>query len=452
MKKLLAKYIGIYGQDIVRSTKIGKTHKFLQKSQLWTKEELETYQFFKLKQLLEHSFSTVPYYYDLFKKNGIHPNDIKNVNDFQKIPLLTKEIARQENKNLISKKIDTSKIKNGKTGGTTGIPLTLYRDSQTRSFTWGAFYRWYEWMDISVGDPVLVLWGAPEVLSNSLLSKIKWNYSYYFQNTMMINAFAISNSNLEGLVKKIVKFEPKIIRGYLSAILHLANYIELNNIKGIKPKAISTTSETLFPIYRQYLEKIFDAPVYDQYGCGECNSIAFECGVHNGLHICTEHVFLEVLNANNFPIFNNSGRIVVTDLDNYAMPFIRYENGDEAILTETQCSCGLPYPLISNIEGRSKDTIILKSGSRVHGVFFTDIFYELKIDELAISRFQVYQKTPGKIELRLESSKTLNSSLIELLKVNLDKYFDEVIISTHEKLENSKNGKFRYIISQNEIL
>jgi len=453
MRKYLAKYLGFLLQDIIKKTNILQTKDFLLGSQYWDLFEIESYQFKKFKALIEHAYKNVPYYQDLFKKINLSTSDINSFKDIDKIPILTKDIARKENKNLVAKNISKKNIRIGKTGGTTGIPLIIRNDIQTRSFVWGAFYRWYYWMEIELGDPVLVLWGAPQVLSESFTSKLKSEFIYYFQNIYKINSFDLNSKNFPHYIKKIKKFKPKLIRGYLSTILQLAKYIEQNRITGIGPVAISTTSETILPPHRQYIERIFNAPLYDQYGCGECESIAFECSHHNGLHINNEHVYLEILNTTGQPIKDKSGKIIITDLDNYIMPFIRYENGDLTSLGNEKCSCGINQPLLKNICGRIKDTIILKNGSRVHGVFFTNIFYEMDLpDTILINRFQVYQATPGEIELRLESDRRLNNKYISDLVNALYHFFSKVEIKVMDKLQNDKSGKFRYILSDNEFI
>ena len=230
---------------------------------------------------------------------------------------------------------------------------------------------------------------------------------------------------LPKIVKMIEYKNPEKIHGYLSAILQLAYFLDSNNITTIKPKVILPTTETLLPPYRIFLENIFKCEIFDQYGCGECGSIAFECNHHSGLHVAMEHCILEIVEKNS----DGKGDIVVTELDNTSMPFIRYKNGDQAEFANIMCSCGDSSPIIKNILGRNTDTIILKDGSKL------------------IKRCQVYQNVPGSIEFKVEGEK-INISNEVLLNDALLKYFNEVRITYHKYLSEDSSGKFRYVVSE----
>jgi phenylacetate-CoA ligase len=445
MRRIIAN-AGIYFQDLLRGTSIIRVKKDLSVSQYWPDDKMHDYRNKKFLNLINHAVENVPYYTSLFNTNRIYAADIHDISDIRKLPILNKAIARNENNNLLT----TLNIKNvvtGKTGGTTGVPLHFYKDAPTRSYGWGAYYRWYEWMGIKNGDRVLVIWGSPTVLSASNIVKLKKNIINQLYNVFEINSFSLNNSTLPGYVQQIIKFRPRLIRGYLSGILQLAEYIVENNITGIHPVAVSATTETVLPHVRAFIENAFCAPLYDQYGCGEVGSIAFECKEHKGLHINQEHVIVEVLDDNDNIIFDQPGRLLVTDLDNLVMPFIRYENGDLAIYSTKKCSCGVNQPLLAQISGRTADTIVIKDGSRVHGVFFTDILYELKSEEinLKIKRFQVYQAKHGEIEFRIETKDPIPGPYLISLENALLRFFNSVSIKVMVKLELEPSGKFKYI-------
>jgi len=447
LNKLIAKYLGYPIQDLVKGTNIINELSFLRKSQYWDEDRIYEYQLKKLRGLISYSKKNVPYYDDLFKKIKITKNDIKTLNDINKIPILTKEIMRKNGNKLLSRNYKKYKLKKGKTGGTTGVPVLVYKDTANRSFTWASYYRWYDWMGIHYSDKILTFWGANTVLSESLISKLYSNLHQSFQNEIFINSFKMNESDMEQIANIIFKNKPVCIKGYLSAIIKFAEFVDRKKYSFTFIRAISTTTETLLPHNRKYIESIFNAPVFDQYGCGEVSSISFECAQHNGLHINQEHVICEVLDNNDQPIINSTGRVVATDLDNYVMPFIRFETGDMATLSNEKCSCGIKHPLMKSIEGRSIDTIVLKDGNHVHGVFFTDILYELNILADQIQRFQIYQEIPGSIEFRIERIKGLEvSTLIKIKNVFLN-FLNEVKVIEMDELPLSKSGKFSYIVN-----
>ena len=264
----------------------------------------------------------------------------------------------------------------------------------------------------------------------------------------MFNSFRINREILPEVISKINRMKPVLIKGYLSSLLFLAGYM---NEKGIEPpvslKTVSSTTETLLQKDRKMLEAVFHVPVYDQYGCGEASAIAYECAAHKGMHLTQEHVIAEILDENENPV-SGSGNVVITNLDNFIMPFIRYVNGDMATMSDGKCSCGVTSPLLASVDGRICDAIILNDGARVHGVFFTDILYEKGISYEKIRRFQVYQNKPGEIEFRIESPLLTDKQTDGLLTQVLGGYFSNVRIIRSEKLENEPNGKFRYIKSE----
>ncbi len=436
-------------QDVVRGTHIGKTTKFLQNSDVWDRTQLDTYRLRKLQELIAYSYENVRYYKNLFNRLGLNPKDFRTLDDIRKIPVLTKEEVRAHSSEFISEAINLKdrKIKIAKTGGTTGMPLLFYKNTATRDFTWGSYNRWYGWMGISPNDKVAVLWGARTVMTEK--KTIKDRFISSFGNKLTINSFSLNDNTLPDVAKQILKFQPIILRGYLSAVFQLAIYFKEHHLTIPSLKAISTTTETLLPIYRNYIEEAFGVRMFDQYGCGECNGIAYECEAHQGLHITEEHCIIEILDKNGNPVFDEPGRVVLTDLDNNAFPFIRYENGDSAIISSRGCSCGRHSALIKELSGRTKDTIILKDGSEVHGVLFTDMFHELGYDNFEyFTRFQIYQQKRGDFECRLETTgKEIPSQKFDKIMAALHKFGNHVTIKLLPKLENDASGKFRYIIS-----
>ena len=130
MRKFVASHIGHPLQDRIKKTKILKKRDFLMESQFWNEDRIKEYQLKKIINLVKYAYNYVPYYHQLFKNIGFHPSDIKTLNDFKKIPVLTKDISRKENFNLIASNTNMKYVSKGKTGGTTGPPLLIYKDAK----------------------------------------------------------------------------------------------------------------------------------------------------------------------------------------------------------------------------------------------------------------------------------------------------------------------------------
>lgn len=447
MQKFLSKYFGFPLQDFVKKTKIINTSKSLEESQYWDDETIAEYQLEKLRKLIKFAKENVPYYKKLFTDLNLSPEDFKELKDINKIPILTKEIVRKERNNLVAVGFDKKVISTGKTGGTTGSPLVVHKDNIDRTYTWASYYRWFRWMGVEYYESKATLWGAKTVLSKPFIARFKYNLINFIQNDLYFNWFVVKKSDYLQTYKKLLKAKPVILKGYASAMVEFAQFLKENNLTELRPKALSTTSETLIPQDRKFLESVFKAPIYDQYGCGEISGIAYECAEHNGLHINQEHVIIQIVDDEGNEVINEKGRVIGTNLDNFVMPFIRYENGDVSTLLSDKCACGVNQPMLKNIEGRLKETIELKTGVKVHGVFFTDILYELNLGTDEFNRFQVVQNSPGKIEFRLEINNKRSRDFLPKLSSSLDKFFHEVTIVEYEKLPVGENGKFKYIIN-----
>ncbi|HEX2394262.1 MAG TPA: hypothetical protein VHI78_02895, partial [Bacteroidales bacterium] len=302
MRKFVAKYIAYPLQDLYNKTSIVQTHKWLMETQMWSESQLLDYQFSKFRKLIEHAGRNVPYYSDLFSAIKLKPSDIKSFDDLYKIPVLTKETARKQNADLIARNISKKHIHKGVTGGTTGPPLKLLRDPGDLTFTWASFFRWYNWMGIEMGDRVSKIWGARTVLSMPVHKRVSNGFKNWYYNRSVVNSFNLNDRSIPDVIDRLNRFKPKLIRGYLSAFIQIAEYMRDNHLSfDFRPKAISSTTETLMEPFRQLVQQHFGAKLYDQYGCGECNSIAFEAGDGLGLYITSEHVKLEILNDAGIP-------------------------------------------------------------------------------------------------------------------------------------------------------
>jgi len=446
-RKYLANKIGFPLQDLWTKTEIIRMIGFLRESQFWDYARMEEYRSGRLRMIVNHAYKVVPYYREAFDRIKLKPEDIRGTEDLHKIPIVSRETFRSRNSDFISRG-QYRNIRTGKTGGTTGTPAVIHKDTSDRTMTWASYYRWYDWMGLALGEKTTTFWGARSVTENNFMENIRQVVINYLQNEYVFNSFKMSRDVLPDVILKLNRLKPVLIKGYLSSLIFLAGYMNEQGIRLSFPlKAVSSTTETLLPGDRKVLETTFNAPVYDQYGCGEASAIAYECAQHKGMHLTSEHVIVEILDESGQPSAG-SGNVVITNLDNFIMPFIRYVNGDIATMAEGKCSCGVTSPLLASVEGRACDTIVLKNGSRVHGVFFTDILYEKGIFTDKIKRFQVYQNKRGEIEFRIESQHKTDVATDTLLSEILERYFNRVEIMRSEKLENEPNGKFRYIKSE----
>jgi phenylacetate-CoA ligase len=404
--------------------------------------EIQDYQLLQLKKILTHAYQNSEYYKISFKQAGIHPAELKSLDDLNKFPFLTKNDLATKKK-LIATKSNSLMASQKTTGGSTGQAVTLLKNTDAlareRAATWTA----YEWAGISIGDPQARFWGNPLYKSQLL----KYKAIDMIANRMRLSAFEVRDSQLEIYYRKLFRFKPTYLYGYVSIIERFAKFVEENNYSlPSSIKCVITTSEVLTSSIRQTIEKAFQVKVYNEYGCGEVGSIAHECEYGN-MHIMEENLICEVETSPKNP---EEGEIVITDLYNYATPLIRYRLGDFASLSNNKCACGRSLKIIGNIHGRAYDCIITKDGNSFHPELVMYIFEHLKQRTDSISQFQVIQESLDSILVKIVKSSNYDSTVENYIANEFKKRLSPTIVTKFEHvdfIEREKSGKLRLVKS-----
>jgi phenylacetate-CoA ligase len=291
------------------------------------------------------------------------------------------------------------------------------------------------------------LWGSDYDASahKGRIGRLKDRIIY---NTLWINTFDLTVETLLQAAEKLVLWQPSVLVAYVSSATMLARLVRTKGIEGIRPAAIQTSAEVLTDDARELLESTFRCPVFDRYGCREVGNIAHECDAHQGLHILGENNLVELLDLNGFNVEpNQPGRIIVTNLNNYAMPFIRYEVGDMGVASQKACTCGRSLPLMDSIVGRTSDVITSPSGRLLHGEFFTHLFYKLD----GIHQFRVVQETRRNLHVQIVPGPGFDQEgSLRYLEDTILRQGDRAFVVRFElcdRLPPSPSGKFRFTIS-----
>ena len=256
--------------------------------------ERRKYQLQKVQELICYAYEHTRYYRRLFDEHGIKPEDIKSLADMNKIPVLTKDIVRENLQDMISDAVAEKERIYVTTGGSTGKPLGFYisRPVDTKRLA----FEWLHWnhMGYSLGEPCVFLRGR-------VLPKSKWFAYERNNNFLALSTFMMCDGLLPAYIAKIDEFRAVVIQAYPSAITILAKYMLDNEIRLRNPiKAISTSSEILYPEQKMLIEKAFQAPVYDKYGnCEQVGVIGMQADGY--YHEFMEHSYLEYLDENDMP-------------------------------------------------------------------------------------------------------------------------------------------------------
>ncbi|MHA1274867.1 MAG: phenylacetate--CoA ligase family protein [Promethearchaeota archaeon] len=416
------------------------------KNQFKSYDELKLEQEKQLRKIVIYAYKNVPYYHKLFNNLKLTPDHIKNIEDLEKLPILTKETIKENWDDFINVK-NLSKIKyyERATGGSTGTPLK-YRISKFDRFLGGALlYRGWSYGGYELGDKMVFLGGSSlNIGTNSIISKKVHEIA---RNIKKLSSFDMSEKEMREYVNIINSFKPKFIRGYASSIYFFSKWIEENNIKIYHPIAVFTTSEKLYPYMRKKIATVLNCEVYDNYGLNDGGLSAYECSEHSGLHIDTERSIMEIIDKNGSQLTRGQGRLLATSLFNYAMPFIRYDTGDIGDITDEFCNCGRKYRLLKSLEGRSVDILITPEGKNVHGWFFLYIFWE---NCKGIKEYQVVQEKLDKIVIKIVPEKNFDEKQLNKIKAIVKTRSQGWMIEFNlvDKIERTKSGKYKFIINR----
>lgn len=427
--------------DLLLGKKMHKYFNFLMKSQYWSEDEINNYQNEKLQILIKHAYQHVPYYNELFKKNKLTPDDIKNREDLPKIPLLTKEIIKKNFPNkLVADNIPKKNMILGGSSGSTGQPLQFYKTKESLSILRSANLRGWYWTGFRLGDPYMKIATMPR---NKIEKKIqdKLNRSYY------VYSRSIDNKDINHILITIKKNKIKIVRGYPGSLYILANYLENNN-QSIKLDTIITTSEPLYPYLRNKIERVFQCKVFDSYGA-EGAPIIFECPSHSCYHISPEIAITEFMRGEDI-VSEGKARMIFTDLTNYATPFIRYDIQDYATISNDECTCGRNLPSITSIEGRDTDILITPSGKFITFYFLAGYFEHQNY----IDYFQMVQETNDQFHLYIVPNCNYNSTMLQKIKKDILEVMGSDVNLEVEPVTDiplTSSGKRRFFIRNPQI-
>ena len=413
----------------------------------WPRDRLKEYQNKKLRGIVRYAYECVPFYHDRFKEQGIKPSEIRTVADLNKLPILRKDEVRKNLGQIISREYDVASLKMIRTSGSTGKPLHFYISGSEDEFRKAKHLR----ANISCGQRPRDKW----VIITSPLhfgeaTRLQRLLGIYFPTPVLVF------NDVETQVSTIEKLTPDILDGYSSSLLLLAKEVEKRGTETIKPRFIIGGAELIGDSSREFIEKVFDAPFYDQYACDEMERIAWQCKEKNEYHIDADSVIVQFVDDNEEEVSSGeSGEIVCTSLFNYAIPFIRYAVGDVGIPSNEECPCGRKLPLMKVVEGRKDSFLFLSDGQILSPLGFDAAMCMFKFHN-NIDQYRIIQKKVDLFEFLIQlSSDSVDESTVErellkhlwrMLNISADKATFK--IKFVENIPLDKTGKLRKVVSE----
>lgn len=418
--------------------------KEIRKERYMSRQEWVQIQNRNLFSMLAYVGNNVPYYKDLFKINGLNFSNNVELETFRKIPLLEKNIIKAQFDKLISENVMLAELTENATGGSTGTPVKFYQDFEYKKHFIAADTVMKEWWGIRPYDRTGAVWGADQEFKDLSL---KERFYQHRSRIRTMNAFRMKEDTLKEFCMMLRRWKPPYLIGYSSALEALAKSARKYDISDLRFKAIRSSAEMLWPHQRQLIEDVFQSPVYNTYGSREINCLAAECPEKRQMHLLSSWRLIEVTDETGCPVpEGEAGYIVVTDLSNFGMPFIRYRNEDMGRLSTEPCPCGRPTPVLLELLGRSTDLILSPKGGIIHGEFFTHLFYGRN----EIRKFQILQVSIDQIILRYVPEGSVPESFLKDIVMKIQEQMGvEVKVDLQEckDIPTSSSGKHRFTIS-----
>ena len=396
-------------------------------------DALATYRASALGAHLKWAATTIP-----FHKARVTPDA-----SIEAFPILDRSTIQEAREALRDPTRPVEELHEETSGGSTGEPVRLWNDATYAAWTFATEIHVLSTWGLKPWCRRAYLWGDDREQKD-----IGWKerVARRLYRDVFLNAFEMDDARMATFDERLDAIRPALVQGYATALDLFASYLLRTKRRPARPVAVRSSAEALSDEARARVESAFGAPVRDFYGSRESSSLAAQCA-HGGFHVLAHGRLIELVDdAGNAVDPGVPGRVLVTDWTNRAFGLIRYANGDVASWSpdRTPCPCGSAYPRLERIWGRMSDFLTTPSGERIHGEWFTHLFYGKE----GIERFQVHQKALDRVEVSTVGP--AGFPIIEPLLFRIRTRFGRGVTVTWKTVASiplTKSGKHRFTIS-----
>ncbi len=409
-----------------------------------SREEILAYQERALGRLLRHATMEVPAYF--FLRSVVEKfNPLEALSAF---PFLEKEELQKDPDRYLSRNLDQTPCYETTTGGTSGNQLRFHLDDHSQSMETGFMHRQWKRVKYKAKDKKVVFRG---VSFDNLKPNVFWQENPIY-NEIQFSPFHMSDANLESYLIEFIRYQPKFVHGYPSAVEIFADYILRNDKTKLIPKvqAVLLGSEGTTDQQRRIIERGLGARVFSWYGLSERVALGGECEKNSSYHLMPDYGYVEIIKEDGSLCYEegDEGEIVGTNLFNFSMPFIRYKTGDWAKRLSAECECGRNWDRITEVKGRwKKEFVVGSSGAKIstaalnmHGDLFN-----------SVQRFQYFQDKPGEMVIKILPKKEFSNGSQELIESAYKKKVGDelqVKIRIVDDIPLTKRGKVKMLDSR----
>ncbi len=398
----------------------------------------------RLSRLLTHAYEHVDFYRKQFDAIGIKPDQILSPADLIQLPLLTKDDIRANKNTMVADNFPLETLLPKKTSGSTGVSVELYVDEASAQWKRAVTISYDRWAGWDIGEKVGAIWGNPQhnlnwrtKVRNALLER------YIYLDTLKMDEQAMLH-----FYNDLRSWRPVLLFGHAHSLFLFANFLDKRGLHDIRPRGIISTCMVLHDFERRAIEKVFDCRVTNRYGCEEVSLIACECTEGN-MHLNCDSLIVEFIRDGKPVLPGEPGAIVVTDLTNYAMPFIRYKVGDVGVPSAlTSCPCGCTYPIMESLEGRVADYVMTPDGNYISGISLTENF---AMHLPGVKQMQIVQEKIDFLVFRIVKGELFTGRTEQDIDRLAQERFGTQMqwqIEYLDSIQSEQSGKYRFCISK----
>lgn len=421
MPEILAKLVYILGIFFINPLVLSR-YKELKKTEFLSDQHLNEIQERKLNALLHHAKETSPYYRSLLADLDIDSISLTNLD---KIPVLSKETLRTQSSKIYSDKYSSDQLIKSETSGSTGDAFVFFRDKNWDACHRAVIWRGLNQYGVEPWERNLYLWGF--VFTKS--AKIRVKLLDFLQNRFRI--FQINEFEIERNLKKIRN--ARFISGYSSVIDTLVGLVEGRGKSLPKLKLLKGTSEKIYDSYQKRALRVLGLPIVSEYGAAETGIISYTCPFGRD-HTIRENIILETVN----------GRAVITNLESYSMPIIRYDLGDYIEVEHVTCECGRHSQVVKDILGRVGVNIFGEK-NEYPSLSLYYIFKELALVQNMSLSYQGVQEVKGRLKILIfEDASCFDARVVEEVAV---KYLPDVEVHVMQAELDTRQSKLKDFVS-----
>jgi phenylacetate-CoA ligase len=420
---------------------ISAAYRDLSQSQYRDPGALKELQLGKLKKLIVHAYEHTAFYKKRLDQIRLNPYRLNSFEEFKRIPPLTREDLNGSLESMIAQNIDKTELHFDSTGGSTGLATQFARNNGCLGIKKASEYRFNNFAGWSPGEKILYYWPAlmdfsaqqkpPVVLKKKLFSR-----------QLALHAGRLNDRILSDHVAYFSKFKPDLVRAFPNSLQIFAEYVLDRKLEFKVKRGVICVGEPLNDYQRQLFRRVFNCDTLNCYVSRECGNIACECENHSGLHVADELLYLEIGNDKEGEI----GELIITDLENYGMPLIRYRIQDASKWAKGKCACGRNLMKIDLNAARLTDYLISPhDGAKISGS--TLVHYLLAVGP-RVGRFKLIQDKADHLLIQMTENFEKNKNGIDHARTTIDRIFKgamKIDIEFVEDLPFLESGKYRFV-------